>query len=87
MEFGFFPELEIALISLLTEVGGLDRSQNSTPWLLRMGAISEAAGKGEVMNVREAVFNPVSGAKEAKLAHAGCVNQYGTVLEHEQLTP
>ena len=60
---GFFLELEVALISLLAEVVGLDSIQNCTARLLRVSSVGKAAGEGEVVDVREVVCEPVARIK------------------------
>ena len=67
------------------EVAGLDSPQNGTTGLLRMRAIGKAAVDGKLVNIREAVLEPATCAEETQLAHARCVHQQGTVVEHKQL--
>lgn len=85
MELDLFPELEIALESVVTDGSLLHGLENGASWFVGVGAIRKATVCGVLVDIGERVVQPVARPKKAQLAHPRRVDQHGTTVQHQQL--
>ena len=85
MVFGLLPELEVAVITVLTQLPTLHSHQDCAARLPSMGAVREPTVQRTRLDLRERLIHSITRSKKAQFAHSGRVDQHSPTVKNEQM--